>query len=260
MSNVTISSAQLTNLGKDNVFTTSANVGYDCSASFTASQDEESELSRTLYSGGHLEYEWTINSQSFTGDSGTAYINSPALLAQAKNQISGSVTVVCIETVTSFTRTQTKPPPNPEYSKWLDTTTVTETGSDSMSIDSISVYTRPGTFTDYNFAADTTIESAAGLTVGKVNNWITHCNAFNNWFNQPASSDNESNVGTTCSAAAGDYITASWYNKCVNAIADQSKRPATVTGGPTGTIITPSVFKALGDAISTTDPAPEPEE
>lgn len=255
MSDVAINSAQLTNLGKDNVFTTSANVGYDCSASFTASQDEESELSRTLYSDGYLEYEWTINNQSFTGDSGTAFINNPALIAQAKNAISGSVTVVCIETITSSTRTQTKPPPNPEYSEWLDTITVETTGSDSISLNSISVYTRPGTFTDYTFAADTTIESAAGLTVGKVNKWITHCNAFNNWFNQPSSSDDESNVGTTCSVSAGDYITASWYNKCANAIADQSKRPAAVTGGPTGTIITPSVFKALGDAISMTDSA-----
>ena len=119
-----------------------------------------------------------------------------------------------------------------------------------MSLNPISVYTRPGIFTDYTFAVDTTISDPAGLTVGKVNKWIAHCDAFNNWFNQ----NDKSNVGANCSVSKGDYITAKWYNECVNAIADQSKRPDPVTGGPAGTIITADVFKALGDAISITNP------
>lgn len=174
----------------------------------------------------NLEYKWTINDQSFTGSTGTARINN---LKQAeKNEISGLVEVT--------SPTQTEP---------------------TVETVSISVYTRPGRFTDYNFAADTTIESKPdGLTAEKVDKWITHCNAFNNWFNQPSSSRDESDVGPNCKVSRGDYITASWYNECVEAIADQLKRPDKVTGGSEGTIITTNVFKTLGDAIST-DPDPD---
>ena len=206
MGNIKINSAQLTNLGKDQVFTKSAYVGYNCSA----------------LSDENLEYEWTINGQqpfTVTESTGTVYIDN--LKSAGKNEISGSVKV-------------------------------TTAGAEQTVEVSISVYTRPGPFTDYIFAADTTIESDPdGLTAEKVDKWITHCNAFNNWFNQPSSGDDESDVGPNCKVSRGDYITASWYNKCVEAIADQSKRPDKVTGGSEGTIITTNVFKALGDAIST---------
>ena len=113
----------------------------------------------------------------------------------------------------------------------------------------ITIYTRPGNFTEFDsFDEDeTVIESAAGLTVDKVNRWIAHCNKFAHWWNQ-----NGNDVTTSaCQANAGDYITASWYNACAAACANSATRPQNVTADVT--YITPQVFSDLGAAISADD-------
>lgn len=234
---------------------------------------------RTKFEYSDLEYDWAFNS-SFTATGSTGTINYITGLTQgAKNFISATVTVTCTETTTvqaatrnwtkieSYSRTSTdvdftfvgsSESPG-SYGSWSDneTSSIDTTGAceATQATNTLSVYTRPGAFSDYNFAVNTTIESSAGLTAGKVDNWIAHCNAFNNWYNQPSIAANESNIGATCAVTTGDYITASWYNNCVAAIADTSVRPSTVTGGPNGTIITASVIAALGTAISIEDPS-----
>lgn len=267
MSTVSISSAVLTNLGRDNVFLTTANIGYSCSATFVKTADSSSTYSKTEYTDGTLSYEWTINGASFSGASGTAALTG--LTPKAINNISGSVTVKCTETISTYSRTDVYGDPEPiygepeeegedppivgwgeapwiGYSNWvLINSTSSVTGTATQATASLPVYTRPGTFSDFSFSVDTIIESAQGLTAAKVSNWITHCNAFNSWYNQSANTS-----ANSCAVTTGDYITATWYNSCVSAIADSTVRPSTVTGGANGTIITASVINALGTAIT----------
>ena len=116
---------------------------------------------------------------------------------------------------------------------------------------SITVYTRPGNFTEFDSFSGgengTVIESAAGLTVGKVNRWKDHCNKFAHWWNQ----DGNDVTGNIPQVNAGDLIKASWYNACVAACANSATRPQNVTANVT--YITPKVFSDLGAAISADD-------
>lgn len=113
----------------------------------------------------------------------------------------------------------------------------------------ITIYTRPGNFTEFDsFDEDeTVIESAAGLTVGKVNRWMAHCNKFAHWWNQ----NGNDVTGNIPQVNAGDLIKASWYNACVAACANSATRPQNVTADVT--YITPKVFSDLGAAISADD-------
>ena len=128
------------------------------------------------------------------------------------------------------------------------TTTISSSGGGDYS-DSITVYTRPGTFSDYNFQQDQTIQDSSGLTATKANNWVSHCNKCSHWYNQNANNTTTS----TCSATSGALITAAWYNACVDAINSTKSKPAKVTGGAEGTLITANCINALGTAISITD-------
>lgn len=131
------------------------------------------------------------------------------------------------------------------WTLWGDPTPQNPQPEGASSSYSVTVYTRPGNFTDYNFIADTEVYSANGLTVGKVNNWIDHCNKFAHWWYQ-----NDTDVTTsTCQAVENTFITASWYNACVGVI-PEGRRPATVE---VNDLITVGVMKALGDAISADD-------
>lgn len=75
---------------------------------------------------------------------------------------------------------------------------------------SATVYTRPGIFSDYDFAENAIIENDDGLTAEKVSDWCTHCGKFLSWKNQ---SDKYSDA-ENCKVSQGDWITATWYNTC----------------------------------------------
>ena len=281
MASITISSCMISVpvAQRDNVFTASANINYSCSATLTQSQSTESTYSKTTYSYSELSYAWVIGSVNASGASGSLLVSG--LTPKSSNTISGSVTVSCTETVTSYSREDVYVDGDPiydlnnpilgepdeygnaeiigypilgyeqvwaGYTDWSVTSTSTNTISASSST-STTVYTRPGIFTEYNFTADTIIESADGLTATKVSHWIDHCNAFAHWYNQ-----NDTNVTTSaCGATTGDVITAAWYNACVAACPDVTTRPAAVTGGIDGTILSASIFSSLGAAISKGD-------
>ena len=129
-------------------------------------------------------------------------------------------------------------------------TPTSNTGS-STTCDDIYVYTRPGNFTEFDSFSGgengTVIESAAGLTIGKVNRWKDHCNKFAHWWNQ----DGNDVTGNIPQVNAGDLIKASWYNACAAACANSATRPQNVTADVT--YITPKVFSDLGAAISADD-------
>lgn len=212
-----------------------------------------------------LSSSWTFNGSKVSPINGNDFIIS-GLTQKSKNSITCKLTISATQKCESISQKWKASPAQTrgavgEY-EWIKDGDPDSTES-NVSLDfsnseneitkDIDVWTRPGTFSDYNFTANTIIESSAGLTKTKVDNWIAHCNAFNNWYNQPSIAANESNIGATCAISAGDLITAKWYNACVDACADATKKPAKVTGGPTGTIITPSVFSNLGAAISKDD-------
>ena len=87
--------------------------------------------------------------------------------------------------------------------------------------------------------------------MGKVARWVDHCNKFSHWWNQ----NNTNTAGSDCLAPQDKIIRASWYNACVDACVNTDVTLTKVTGGPNGTIITPGLFSALGEAISKGDPA-----
>ena len=113
---------------------------------------------------------------------------------------------------------------------------------------SVTVYTRPGTFSGFDFTKDTTIQEAInGLSATKVGNWVSHCNKYSHWYNQ-----NGTDTANGCKVSSGDLITANWYNKCVAAIA--AHKPSTITkeaGTNEYPPITAEAIKKLGTAIST---------
>ena len=245
---------------------------YDCWYVGTRSQTQY------VYTYDTLVYNWTFTPEgTATGASGSVeYITG--LTKGAKNTLKGKVKVTCTKYTQKQTRSKTwyegytlerasveddwgepqyyDTEPYSSYGAWSNSGTATSTtgaAEATKDTETIDVWTRPGTFTEYNgFSGGPTgtiIQSSSGLTVGKVANWCTHCNKFAHWYNQ----NDTDTAGSSCQATANGLITAGWYNACVDACADSTTRPAKVTGGPTGTIITPSVFSNLGAAISKED-------
>lgn len=246
-------------------------------------EDYTQVKTRTKYTYSTLKYEWTFTVNGSTeggsavGSSGSKeYVTG--LNKGELNTITGKVKVTCTETATpqSASRSWTEWwewerdsveddwPTYPtdsgggpgDYGSWVDGTPGTgQTGKceATKTTSAVNVWTRPGAFTEYDgFSGGPTgtiIQSSSGLTVGKVANWCTHCNKFAHWYNQ----NSTDKAGSSCQATANGLITAGWYNACVDACADETTKPAKVTGGPTGTIITPSVFINLGKAISKED-------
>lgn len=234
----------------------------------------------TTYSySKNFSYSWDFDPEgSASKQTGIATVSK--LTLGSANEIKGTVKASGTETVTTWTRydsfigyTYPTPEPQrpegmsdedwnemyqawkntgiPQYSKGNPTSTSTTNTITGTAEDSIIVYTRPGSFTDYNFSADTIIQSPDGLTATKVGNWINHCNKYAHWYNQDA----EDVTTATCSATSGSIITAKWYNACANAIPTEGTGPAVanVTGGVNGTIITADIINALGAAISKGD-------
>ena len=241
----------------------------------------------------NFTYAWTIGGSTFTGNNTDATVTG--LIQGVKNSISGSVIVKSsyIPYSQAYSRSWIDTSyysPNPDangkvpgdegyagtlvpdgyYTAWVasgsaQAGTAIEVSSTSTACEAIDVWTRPGIFTEYdNFSGGPTgtiIQSASGLTVGKVANWCTHCNKFAHWYNQ----NNTDTAGSSCQATANGLITAGWYNACIDSISgltsieknnyvdDEDAPGYKVHGGATGTIITVSIINLLGTLISKDD-------
>ena len=278
---------------RDNIGMTTVNINYMGNATWSGRGTDESPPGVAVgthvwhtYQYSEISYSWTFSpSGSASNATGSTIISN--LSPKNSQQIYGILSASGTETITTWTRVDTREwiesgylderivpdtghgnPGDEDYEPpdviqvWVDTShwsdpiagtpsssTTTNTVTGTATSNNITVYTRPGIFTEYNFTADTIIESADGLTATKVSHWIDHCNAFAHWYNQ-----NGTNVTTSaCGATTGDVITAAWYNACIAACPDVTTRPAAVTGGIDGTILSASIFSSLGAAISKDD-------
>lgn len=247
MGSISISSASLTKPSRNSVNLNSATVSYQCSAIINRSANTNwsgglYHQTKTSYNYSSLSYSWSFSpAGSASGANGTTTVTG--LTQGNENNVSGRVTASCVETVTHHYRSRGD---NGEggLTPWSEGSyNTTNNLQTSLSTSAIKVYTKPGAFTEYNFSKDQTIESSGGLTATKVSLWVDHCNKCAHWYNQ-----NNTDTANNCKVSPGDVISATWYNSCVAAI--PNNKPATVTGGPNGTIITADIINALGRAIS----------
>lgn len=267
---------------KDKIFLTKAILTCSCSYTSINSNNIDSDPSKpknaptnetdtaTTYDGEDYgaitsSYRWTFNGNSASSINNDDYTIS-GLTQKSKNSIICKLTVSATQIYRSVSQkwkaklVQTRgavgeyewiKDGDPVYGIKQNISLVFSSGENEKTVN-IDVYTRPGLFLDYNFTADTIIESQEGLTAQKVSNWIDHCNAYNHWYNQTDTDaiDEES----ICHVNTNDIITAAWYNACVDAIQTAGGTPPLkVIGGASGTIITASVINALGTAISKDD-------
>lgn len=187
-----------------------------------------------LYEYNTPKYSWTGSFTSFN-QSGIKTINN--LVIGALNTISVSVKFSCDRDKYKW---------DEEEKKWIYLNTY-QYLIDSQTL-TLSVYTHPGNFTDYNFSSTITITSNQGLTVRKVNNWLNHCEKYLKWKNQSELNSTTINKIAQCRVKADDIITASWYNKCAE-LCNCSTRVSSNQNN-SNSLITVQIFKDLGKAIS----------
>lgn len=214
------------------VFSNSATISYSVSASLP--DTEAYTYSKYTYTG--LAYSWTFSPGGSTASyrSGTKSITG--LTAGAATTITGRVTVTC--TCHYYTRTKKE---DGSFTGWEYTDSFTVTIKTES--DSVTVYTRPGTFTKFsNITAGTTYISDI-LTAENVTAWCNHCNKYLSWKNQTTST-----AANACKVNKNDFITATWYNKCAETCGISTR----VSNDPTksNSLITAECIKALGTAIS----------
>ena len=106
---------------------------------------------------------------------------------------------------------------------------------------SITVYTRPGIFTLYNFSEGTIIESLEGLTAEKVAAWCDHCGKYLAWKYQD---NNKYDDANNCKVSGGEIISATWFNNCASICESSLSATKDIT------IISTNIFRSLGEAIS----------
>lgn len=276
---------------RDYVFLNSAEVSYQCQASWSgqSEDDEEPEVSAGThtwynYNYSNLSYNWSFTpstDENVTGNQGSVSIGS--LTAKQSNTITATLTVSGTETITVYTRTDTA------YSAYYDPELPPQgdmsDGDYQLMIDR---GLRDGTYTYYPagvnegetlydyIVSNPPISAKKTYTItvwtrpgvfsafadiqanDLIQDYLTTTNITNwkdhcNAFAHWWNQNNTDTAGSTCSIPADRIIYASWYNNCCDACADANTRPAHVVGGPNGTIITPGLFLALGAAISKDD-------
>lgn len=254
---------------RDRIFSTQALISYECQVNLSGS-DVTSDPGPSGASGTSCithwneynslyRYEWTIYNQTFSLSSSNNVINGTITISNlakgSRIEITASLKVSYTynKKAQRYTRLAYEEDGQIKYTSWTKDGSPYNEGTGTITaeknnITNLIIFTRPGQFDDYNLIlSGNVIESSSGLSAEKVANWCEHCNKFNYWYNQ---ADNIPSVFNNCRAFSGDVITATWYNNCVSAIQDQSRRPSTVVGGPDGTIITANIIQALATAIS----------
>ena len=138
----------------------------------------------------------------------------------------------------------------PYYKK--HSTSTTGSGHIERSISktvTLTVYTSPGSFTDYNFSKNTIIQSSEGLSATKVSKWCTHAGKYLSWEDQKDRYDDANFLKVI------DYfgeekpiITAAWYNDCAELVGCTTR--VSNDHSQANSLITAQIFKDLGAAIS----------
>lgn len=230
----------------DSVLMNSATISYSVSASLP---DKEVHT-YVKYTYEDLTYSWTFSPGGSTASKASGTKKITGLTAGADTTITGTVEVTCIRKY--YTRTKNE---DGSYTKWeykKSSTYTIKTESDS-----VTVYTRPGTFTKFsNIKAEKTYISDI-LTAENIDAWCNHCNKYLSWKNQTTST-----AANNCKVKSNDLITADWYNKCARTCGLIKKNGKDLVKGsytdnstdpPTyyqGDLITAERIKALGTAIS----------
>lgn len=240
---ITLSGVTLADPTKEQMYETTANsISFSCSASVPSG----TSTSTLQISYSTLTYEWKFSDGGSTsGSSGTHTFTG---LAQgAPVTITAEVTVKCTKTtktrhwISSGYWGTEDPPKWHDTSHWSSWTTKTEELKASGSAQQ-DANTHPGVSTIFSgLAAEQIIED--NLTSGMVSDWCTHAGKWLSWYYQ---ADNYSGADG-CKVSSKDWIEASWYNGCVSTVLASSP---SVSGGPNGTIITPSYFQSLDTLVS----------
>lgn len=257
---------------REKVFSTQAIISYQCSVGLQKGSDTTSDPGPGNASGTSCtthwndynnllyRYEWTINGQNFSLSSSNNTIEGNITISNltkgSKIEVTASlkVSVNYTKKAQRYTRLAYEENGRIQYSSWEKSGNSYSEGTGTITAEknnftNLIIFTRPGLFNDYNSIKSEYViqDPINGLSSTKVYNWCDHCNKFNYWYQQ---NDNIPSAFNGCIVNSGDIITANWYNNCVSAIQDGTKRPAFVTGGPNGTIITADIIKALAVAIS----------
>ena len=113
----------------------------------------------------------------------------------------------------------------------------------------LTVYTSPGPFTDYNFSSGTIIQSTEGLSTTKVSNWCTHAGKYLSWKDQKDRYDDANYLKVIeYFKEEKPIITAAWYNDCAELVGCTTR--VSNDHSQANSLITAQIFKDLGAAIS----------
>lgn len=222
----------------NNVFMNSAIITYYCTGHQKPSNSivTSSSTRKTEYTNYSLR--WTFTPGNYTSSTASSTITISGLAAGSAVKITGSLTVSYYKKVSTRTYNEEKQEWNSWKTDYESSKTITLTDSDT-----VTVYTRPGTFTEFsNITAGTTYISDI-LTTKNVTAWCNHCNKYLSWKNQTTST-----AANACKVNKNDFITATWYNKCAETCGISTR----VSNDPTksNSLITAECIKALGTAIS----------
>lgn len=211
-----------------NVSSTTATIYYYCDG--TLPETDENIAGTRQYRYNTPSYSWTIKGISTSRKSGSVSVSG--LTQGAANTIRATVTLTCDRDKYVW---------DDEKGWWIyDSTSIYTVDTETTTL---TVYTRPGTFTKFsNITAGTTYISDI-LTTENVTAWCNHCNKYLSWKNQTTST-----AANSCKVNKNDFITAAWYNKCAETCGISTR----VSNDPTksNSLITAECIKALGTAIS----------
>lgn len=210
----------------ENVSLTTATIYYSCDG--TLPETDENNAGTRQYRYNTPSYSWTIKGVSASGKSGSVSVSG--LTQGAANTISATVTLTCDRDKYVW---------DDEKERWSYDSTSNYTVDTETT--TLIVYTRPGTFSEFDGSKDQLINEVINST--SATNWNTHCGKYLSWKNQA------SKYGTVKVAfPSGQLITATWFNSLRTACeATEAQVPVAVRDQ---TLITADIFKKLGAAIS----------
>lgn len=217
----------------DKVFVNSATITYSCTG-----HEKPSDSTVTSSSSRKTEYtnyslKWTFTPGSSTSSNASGTITISGLATGSAVTITGSLTVSYYKKVSTRTYNEEKKEWNSWKTDYEDSKTITLTDSDT-----VTVYTRPGTFTGFDGKKDQLINDVINSTSAA--NWNAHCSKYLSWKNQTATTIN-------IAFPSGQLITADWFNSLRTACGSPDTVPVAVKDQ---TLITADIFKKLGAAIS----------
>lgn len=223
----------------DNAGLTTATFKYECTgASLPENSDYDSDDDEKV-TYEDLTYEWTFTPGGKTvteESSGTKYVEN--LTQGAANTISANLLITCTKRFWYREWDEEEE----EWSLWkedrnekIDDYIV---GKKEGYSTTITIYTKPGDFKDFDGQVDQLINDVINATsAGK---WNAHCSAYLSWKNKTAKTVN-------IAFPSGQLITADWFNSLRTACGSPESVPVAVKDQ---TLISADIFQKLGAAIS----------